>query len=85
MLSEVPSPPVKPGGTVRRGEVIEVPTPAFVAVQMESSAAARVEMRALDVQVGLPNGVTAYSTRSRTPFRRDGELHSTVIADTVPS
>jgi hypothetical protein len=28
--------------------------------------------------------IGAYSTPSRTPFRSDGGLHSTVMADTVP-
>lgn len=30
------------------------------------------------------SAATAYSARSRTPFRCDGGQHSTVMADTVP-
>jgi transposase len=48
----------KSGGAAPRGEVIEMPASAFVAVQVESSDGARAETRALDVQVRLPNGVT---------------------------
>ena len=48
----------KPGGTAPRGEVIEMATPAFVAVQMPSTSAAQPVASGLDVQVRLPNGVT---------------------------
>lgn len=48
----------KSGGAAQRGEVIEIPAPAFVAVEVESTAGARAETRGLDVQVRLPNGVT---------------------------
>ena len=48
----------KSGGAAPRGEVIEMPAQAFVAVEVASTAAARAETRGLDVQVRLPNGVT---------------------------
>ena len=49
----------KSGGAAPRGELIEMPTaPAFVAVEVESTAPAQAETRGLDVQVRLPNGVT---------------------------
>jgi transposase len=48
----------KPGGAAPRGEVIEMPPPAFVAVQMPSAAAAPPVASGLEVQIRLPNGVT---------------------------
>jgi transposase len=39
------------------GEVIEMPASAFVAVQVDSTAAAQPAAAGLDVQIRLPNGV----------------------------
>jgi transposase len=44
-------------GAVPCGEVIEMPAPAFVEVQLESAATAPPAVAGLDVQVRLPNGV----------------------------
>lgn len=48
----------KSGATQPRGEVIEMPAPAFVAVQMEAAPTQPPAASRLDVQIRLPNGVT---------------------------
>ena len=48
----------KASGAPARSEVIELPAPAFVEVQMKPSASDTPAASGLDVQVRLPNGVT---------------------------